>query len=469
MSETTGYTARTVHRTLKYEPSIGRFTYDENNTLPVDFLILDEAGMLDVALTHSLLRALSDTTHLLLVGDIYQLPSVGAGNVLHDCIESPYFHVTYLNDIFRQGKRSSIVTVAHNILEGKCKLEAPICSLDHPQPLEEDLYFVPAAQPEEGLKTLERLCWDCLPKQYRLDPVRDIQILAPMHRGSVGIEQINNLFQQRAGLQRRKMQIGEQTFFVGDKVIQLKNDYNNGIFNGIQEGDLLVFNNERLARYVLGKRYARYRDKVLIAPYGHEGVKPRPPAERGDGKLRLTHVGQLYGNRTLEALLGGLTLLKERSPELYRRLAVRQVGFASERERKRAAASPAGELVEFAGQVPYGESIEEMYRADWLLVIDPVFDDPRKNIYIPGKLYDYLSTGRPILCIAAEDSATGDAAKQAGLLRCAPTAEQVYTALRTVLEGTISEIVLHGFEEMRIHTGIETLDHRMKELSFYEG
>lgn len=232
MSETTGCTARTVHRTLKYEPSIGRFTYDENNTLPVDFLILDEAGMLDVALTHSLLRALPDATHLLLVGDIYQLPSVGAGNVLHDCIESPYFHVTYLNDIFRQGKRSSIVTVAHNILEGKCKLEAPICSPEHPQPLEEDLYFVPADQPEEGLKTLERLCWDCLPKQYRLDPVRDIQILAPMHRGSVGIEQINNLFQQHAGLQRRKMQIGEQTFFVGDKVIQLKNDYNNGIFNG---------------------------------------------------------------------------------------------------------------------------------------------------------------------------------------------------------------------------------------------
>ena len=232
MSETTGCTARTVHRTLKYEPSLGRFTYDENNTLPVDFLILDEAGMLDVALTHSLLRALSDTTHLLLVGDIYQLPSVGAGNVLHDCIESPCFHVTYLNDIFRQGKRSSIVTVAHNILEGKCKLEAPICSPEHPQPLEEDLYFVPAAQPEDGLKTLEHLCWEFLPKQYRADPIRDLQILAPMHRGSVGIEQINSLFQQHAGLQRRKMQIGEQTFFVGDKVIQLKNDYNNGIFNG---------------------------------------------------------------------------------------------------------------------------------------------------------------------------------------------------------------------------------------------
>lgn len=234
----------------------------------------------------------------------------------------------------------------------------------------------------------------------------------------------------------------------------------------VREGDLLVFNNERLARYVLGKRYARYRDKVLIAPYGHEGVKPRPPAERGDGKLRLTHVGQLYGNRTLEALLGGLTLLKERSPELYRRLAVRQVGFASERERKRAAASPAGELVEFAGQVPYGESIEEMYRADWLLVIDPVFDDPRKNIYIPGKLYDYLSTGRPILCIAAEDSATGDAAKQAGLLRCAPTAEQVYTALRTVLEGTIPPDT-SGYGAFVCQVGVGYLDTNLKELDVW--
>ena len=231
MSETTGCTARTVHRTLKYEPALGRFTYDEKNLLPVDFLILDEAGMLDVALTHALLRALPDATHVLLVGDIYQLPSVGAGNVLHDCIQSPYFHVTYLNDIFRQGKRSSIVTVSHNILEGKCKLEAPVCSPETPQPLEEDLYFVPTA-PEDALKTLERLCWDCLPKQYPVDPVKDLQILAPMHRGSAGIEQINITFQQHAGLQRRKIQIGEQIFFVGDKVIQLKNDYNNGIFNG---------------------------------------------------------------------------------------------------------------------------------------------------------------------------------------------------------------------------------------------
>ena len=231
MSETTGCTARTVHRTLKYEPALGRFTYDEKNLLPVDFLILDEAGMLDVALTHALLRALPDATHVLLVGDIYQLPSVGAGNVLHDCIQSPYFHVTYLNDIFRQGKRSSIVTISHNILEGKCKLEAPVCSPETPQPLEEDLYFVPTA-PEDALKTLERLCWDCLPKQYPVDPVKDLQILAPMHRGSAGIEQINITFQQHAGLQRRKIQIGEQIFFVGDKVIQLKNDYNNGIFNG---------------------------------------------------------------------------------------------------------------------------------------------------------------------------------------------------------------------------------------------
>ena len=232
MSETTGCMARTVHRTLKYEPTIGRFTYDENNLLPVDFLILDEAGMLDAALTHALLRALPDATCLLLVGDIYQLPSVGAGNILHDCIQSSYFHVTYLNDIFRQGKRSSIVTVAHNILEGKYKLEAPICSPDEPQLLEEDLYFVPADQPETGLSILEHLCWEYLPRQCHSNPVRDLQILAPMHRGSIGIEQVNNVFQRRAGLQRRKMQIGGQTFFVGDKVIQLKNDYSNGIFNG---------------------------------------------------------------------------------------------------------------------------------------------------------------------------------------------------------------------------------------------
>ncbi len=232
MGEATGLMARTVHRTLKYEPSIGRFTYDEDNQLPIDFLILDESSMMDVALTHALLKAVPDNAHILFVGDIYQLPSVGAGNVLHDFINSPYFHVEYLSDIFRQGKCSSIVTTAHNILEGKRKLETPIISPTGPIQLDEDFHFIGLENPEQCLPVLQHLCWQQLHKWYNVDPIRDIQILAPMHRGSIGIEQINTAFQIHAGLGRRCLEIGAQKFFVGDKVIQLKNNYDKNIFNG---------------------------------------------------------------------------------------------------------------------------------------------------------------------------------------------------------------------------------------------
>lgn len=206
----------------------------------------------------------------------------------------------------------------------------------------------------------------------------------------------------------------------------------------VRGGDLLVFNNERLARYVLGRRYDRCREKVVIAPYGHEGVHPRPAPRRGDGKLRLTHVGQLYGNRTLESLVEGVTLLKRRRPELYERLSVRQVGFASEAELRRVRESGVAGAFEFAGQVPYARSIEEMYQSDCLLVIDPVFDRAEKNIYIPGKLFDYMSTARPIFCIADRDSATGDMAKKAGY-PLAKGGEAVLEQLVSILEGELPD------------------------------
>lgn len=232
MGEATGLMARTVHRTLKYEPSIGRFTYDEDTQLPIDFLILDESSMMDAALTHALLKAVPDHAHILFVGDIYQLPSVGAGNVLNDFINSPYFHVEYLSDIFRQGKCSSIVTTAHNILEGKRKLDTPIISPTGPIQLEEDFHFIGLENADLCLPILQRLCWQQLKKWYNADPIRDVQILAPMHRGAVGIEQINLAFQSHAGLDRRCIEVGAQKFFVGDKVIQLKNNYDKNIFNG---------------------------------------------------------------------------------------------------------------------------------------------------------------------------------------------------------------------------------------------
>lgn len=180
----------------------------------------------------------------------------------------------------------------------------------------------------------------------------------------------------------------------------------------VREGDLLIFNNERLARFVLGKRYERYKEKTLIVPYGHEAIKPLPAPERGDGKFRLTHVGQIYGNRTFADLVSGVERLKVEDPALFEKIEIRQVGFVCEAEQKRIKASPVSSAFTLIGQVSYEQSVSEMYESDCLLVIDPFFNDPQKNIYVPGKIYDYISTGRPILCISDENSATGDIFKR---------------------------------------------------------
>jgi len=207
----------------------------------------------------------------------------------------------------------------------------------------------------------------------------------------------------------------------------------------LRESDLLVFNNERLAKYVLGRRYERYKDKIVIAPYGHEGVYPRPAPQRGDGKLRLTHVGQIYGNRTFADLVAGVEQLQKSEPELFDKLEVRQVGFICEAERERVRCSPCASAFTFSGHVSYKESIEEMYKSDCLLVIDPVFNDHKKNIYIPGKIYDYMSTGRPIFCIANVDSATGDVVKASNEAISLVQPKESYQMLRRLLTSAYTE------------------------------
>lgn len=234
----------------------------------------------------------------------------------------------------------------------------------------------------------------------------------------------------------------------------------------IREGDLLVFNNERLARYVLGSRYEQFREKVAIVPYGHEGIHPRPAPNRNDGKFRLTHVGQLYGNRTLTALLEGVKILQKQSPEEYARLQIRQVGFASEAERKRVENSAVAETFEFIGQVAYEESIEEMYQADCLLVIDPIFDSEEKNIYIPGKIFDYMSTGRPVFCVAAENSATGDVAKKTGYWLADPKdVASICSALKKLIGGGPLAADSTSVEPFCCQCGVDVLDYAICEMA----
>ena len=205
----------------------------------------------------------------------------------------------------------------------------------------------------------------------------------------------------------------------------------------LKQADVLLFNNERLAEYVLGQQYREYRSKVRIAPYGHEGVCPQHDVPTKDGKFRLSHIGQIYGDRTLRELVASAEQLKREDPELFRRLEIRLIGFVCEAEQDRVAQSSAKEAFVMMGQATYERSIQAMYEADCLLVIDPVFDTSRKNIYVPGKMYDYMSTGKPIICVCEKDSATADIARQAGCMIVRPSGDEVCRAIRRGLRGEL--------------------------------
>lgn len=230
----------------------------------------------------------------------------------------------------------------------------------------------------------------------------------------------------------------------------------------IKECDLLVFNNERLARFVLGKRYELYKSKIVIAPYGHEGIKIRSLHNHKDGKIHITHVGQIYGNRTLEALSAGVLLLKQKKPDLYHRIIIRQIGFISKCEIERVKNLNIDEIFEFCDAVSYERSIEEMYQADYLLEIDPVFDEQKKNIYVAGKLFDYISTGRPILCIAEKDSATGDLMPEENVIK--PNAESVFNALIRVITGSIANSEKIDFQMLNCQYGVGIFDRAIDRL-----
>ena len=243
MTEATRVQASTIHRLLKFDPAAGGFTANADNPLATDFVIIDESSMLDTKLAASLLRAVPGTAHLLLVGDVNQLPSVGAGNVLGDLIDSGAAAVTRLDTVFRQGARSGIVTVAHGILHADTTPPTPVedpAKLDFTQ----DIHFVRVDDPEACVAMVTKLCCDILPKALRFDPLRGIQVLAPMHKGTGGIQAFNQALQGRLrGADARPGRIQP-----GDKVIQTRNNYDKNVFNGDfgvvlgqnEEGTLLI-------------------------------------------------------------------------------------------------------------------------------------------------------------------------------------------------------------------------------------
>jgi len=226
MSETTGKEAKTVHRMLEYNLRKGGFQKNEDSPLDGDLLIVDEASMIDTLLMHHLLKAVPGSTTLILVGDVNQLPSVGAGNVLKDIIESRVAPVVELNEIFRQARESSIIINAHRINKGVLpELGAVRDGLD-------DFYFIEQDDPEKILETVIRLVGDRIPKRFGFSPVTDIQVLTPMHRGTVGAANLNVELQKALNPAEGGITRGGINFRAGDKVMQIVNDYDREVYNG---------------------------------------------------------------------------------------------------------------------------------------------------------------------------------------------------------------------------------------------
>ena len=231
MAESTSHLAQTVHRLLKFEPGRGGFFMNESNPLTCDFVIMDEASMLDVRLAAALIRSIPKQAHLLLVGDADQLPSVGSGNVLKDLIDCNLFSVTRLEITFRQAENSGIVGLAHGILDGKGSPPSPVDSPDELNP-EHDVHFIRAPTPEACVDTVTELCQSVLPAKFGIDPKRDLQVLAPLHRGVGGIANLNDQIRDALNPNGATHVMGNNLFREGDKVIQTRNNYDKDVFNG---------------------------------------------------------------------------------------------------------------------------------------------------------------------------------------------------------------------------------------------
>jgi exodeoxyribonuclease V alpha subunit len=227
MSEATGYPARTIHRMLEYSPHKGGFQRDQKHPLEVDVLILDETSMIDTVLMYHLLKAVPSKATVIMVGDVNQLPSVGAGSVLKDIIRSQTVPMVELTDIFRQAGRSRIVVNAHRINAGLL----PELPSDRAAALE-DFYFIEQEEPEQALKLILELVCDRIPRRFHLDPLEDIQILTPMHKGTVGTDNLNRELQAVLNPSKQMMSRGDRTFRLKDKVMQIRNNYEKDVFNG---------------------------------------------------------------------------------------------------------------------------------------------------------------------------------------------------------------------------------------------
>jgi exodeoxyribonuclease V alpha subunit len=227
MNEATGWEAKTIHRLLEYSPHKGGFKKDQDDPLEADVVIIDETSMVDTLLMHHLLKAIPPRAHLILVGDIDQLPSVGPGNVLRDIIQSGRFTMVTLTEIFRQAQESMIVVNAHKVNQGQFPV---LKEIDTPE--ENDFQFIQEEDPEKILQHILDLCSERIPRHFRFHPLREIQVLTPMHKGTIGVTNLNVELQKRLNPGQPGITHGAWNFSLGDKVMQIVNNYDKDVFNG---------------------------------------------------------------------------------------------------------------------------------------------------------------------------------------------------------------------------------------------
>ena len=260
MSEATGMEAKTIHRLLECKPPEG-YKKNEDNPLEGDVLIIDEASMIDIILMYNLLKAIPDHMILIIVGDIDQLPSVGAGNVLRDMIDSGAIPIIKLERIFRQAMGSKIITNAHKINKG----ENP----DLKGGRESNFFFIEEEDNEGVLRTIEALCTKRLPNYYKVNPIKDIQILTPMQRSETGAANLNSVLQRALNKCEIHLKRGAIEYRLYDKVMQVRNNYDKEVFNGDVGFISAIDTEERTLKVTFDDREIEYEalelDELVLA------------------------------------------------------------------------------------------------------------------------------------------------------------------------------------------------------------
>jgi exodeoxyribonuclease V alpha subunit len=256
LSAATSRDARTLHRLLEFDPRAMRFQRHRERPIDAHVVIVDEASMLDCLLAGALADAVPERAQLILVGDVDQLPSVGPGRVLDDLIRSGCVPVARLSEVFRQAAASRIVRNAHRVRNGRM----PRFERGR---RDDDFFFIPRDDPADLLDTLRHLVTERIPAGFGLDPYRDIQLLTPMRRGLLGVESLNREFQELLNPHGEAIPLGTGSFRLGDRVMQVRNDYDLDVFNG-DVGRIVGFDDSaELARVDLEGRLVEYDSRAL--------------------------------------------------------------------------------------------------------------------------------------------------------------------------------------------------------------